>query len=65
MKDFKGKELNIGDRVIFCIGDNKLDEGTIINNFYKGYWGEDACTIKTKTKTFRNIYSARIYKLED
>ena len=47
MTDCKGKELNIGDEVVFIRGKNSfasLDTGNI-TKFYKNRYGEDECSV--------------------
>lgn len=71
MTDFKGKELNIGDKVIFCISDNILAEGTITKFYGAQFKNCDACSIKVpatrylEERIIRNIYSKRIFKVEE
>ena len=51
MKDINGKELHIGDRVVYVAGKNKnagLAVGEI-KKFYKGYFGDDECTVECST----------------
>lgn len=62
MTDCKGKELNIGDEVVFIRGKNSfasLDTGNI-TKFYKNRYGEDECSVGNQS----HILSFRIMKLE-
>lgn len=61
MKDCKGKELNIGDEVVFIHRKNSkagLDTGKI-TKFYKNHYGEDECSVGRQS----HILSFRIMKL--
>lgn len=47
MKDMNGKELHIGDKVVYIAGKSK-DAGLAIGEikkFYKGYFRNDKCTV--------------------
>ena len=62
MKDFRGVELRVGDRVLFVDRVNKyagLQEG-VIKKFYKNPYGEDECTVNSKT----HVQSFRVAKLD-
>ena len=62
MRDCKGKELSVGDRVVFIRGKNSsasLDTGNI-TKFYKNCYGEDECSVGSQS----HILSFRIMKLE-
>lgn len=61
LKDCKNNELNIGDEVVYIRGKNSgasLDVGKI-TKFYKGYFGEDECSVGSQT----HIIESRIMKL--
>ena len=61
MKDCKGKELNIGDEVVFIRGKNSgasLDTG-IVTKFYKNRFDYDECSVGNQS----HILSKRIMKL--
>ena len=61
MKDCKGKELNIGDEVVFIRGKNSgasLDTG-VITKFYKNRFDSDECSVGSQA----HILSWRIMKL--
>ena len=61
MQDCKGKELNIGDYVVFIRGKNNtclLDTGHI-TNIYKNRYGEYECSIGSQA----HIYECRVMKL--
>ena len=61
MTDCKGKELNVGDEVVFIRGKNSfasLDTGNI-TKFYKSRYGEDECSVGGQS----HILSFRIMKL--
>ena len=63
MKDFMGKELKVGDNVVFVENVNKfsnLSKGTV-KKFYSGHFGEDECTVNSKS----HVTSSRIMKLEE
>lgn len=61
MVDFKGKFLNIGDKVIFIskglCGSRQLDNGTIVS-FEKG-----CAVIENKNKETQRLKGKSIYKL--
>lgn len=61
MTDCKGKELNIGDKVVFIRGKNSLASLDIgnITKFYKNHYGEDECSVGNQS----HILSFRIMKL--
>lgn len=51
MKDMTGKELHIGDKVVYIAGKTK-DAGLAIGEvkkFYKGYFGNNECTVGCHT----------------
>lgn len=61
MKDCKGNELNIGDKVVYISGKNSsvaLEIGKI-TNIYKGTHEEYECSVGRQT----HILSRRIMKL--
>lgn len=55
MKDINGKELKIGDRVVYIAGKTKDAELAIgeIKKFYKDRWGADECTVDSHTHVSR------------
>lgn len=61
MTDCKGKELSIGDEVVFICGKNSfasLDIGNI-TKFYKNRYGEDECSVGSQS----HILSRMIMRL--
>lgn len=62
MLDCNGKELNIGDKVVYVHSKNS-DACLVIGyitKFYKNYSGKDECTVGSTT----HILSKRIMKLD-
>ena len=61
VKDFKGNELKVGDKVVFVDGVNNNSSLAVgyVKKFYKGCWDEDECTVDSKT----HVRSPRIMKL--
>lgn len=63
MKDCKGKDLMIGDSVVYVHGKNSdahLETGTV-TKFYKGHFSDDECSVDGTA----HIKSSRIMKLSD
>lgn len=61
MKDVKGNELQIGDKVVFVKGKNtdaSIDVG-FVKKFYKGSFGHDECSVDSQS----HVRSNRILKL--
>lgn len=61
MVDCKGRELQIGDEVVFVRGKNSfasLDTGKI-TKFYKNHHNEDECSVGSQS----HILESRIMKL--
>lgn len=61
MKDCKGKELNIGDYVVFIRSKNNtcsLDTG-YITNIYKNRYGKYECSVESQS----HIYEYRVLKI--
>ena len=62
MKDCKGRELQIGDEVVFIRGKNRdavLDTGKI-TKFYKNHYNKDECSVGSQS----HIWGSRVMKLE-
>lgn len=62
MKDFRGKDIFVGDKVIFVGNVTKsarLDKGVVT----KIYANDTECTVTTKIKGHSHILSDRIMKL--
>lgn len=60
MKDIWGKELSIGDIVVFA-KNNYLFTGEI-TKFYKNTEGKDECSIQGYTQIYSHIQEGRILK---
>lgn len=61
MVDCKGKELQVGDEVVYIKGKNvlsKLETGRI-TKFYKNRYGEDECSVGSQS----HLLSFRVMRL--
>ena len=61
MVDCKGKELHIGDEVVYIKGKNSLSELEIgrITKFYKNNRNEDECSVGSQS----HLLSFRVFKI--
>lgn len=62
MIDCKGKELHIGDEVVYIKGKNSLSELETgkITKFYKNRHGEDECSVGSQS----HLLSFRVMRLD-
>lgn len=61
MVDCKGKELQVGDEVVYIKGKNslaKLETGRI-TKFYKNHRNEDECSVGSQS----HLLSFRVFKI--
>lgn len=62
MVDCKGKELHIGDEVVYIKGKNSLSELETgrITKFYKNRYGEDECSVGSQS----HLLGFRVMRLD-